>query len=58
MKIKGVIRALNSDAKIFETIRGNIDVSEIIGSKSFDYEKVSQSAAWISAINGNHEEKM
>ena len=51
IKIKGWIKALNSDAKILESIKSKIDLNEIIGSKSYDYGKVSQSAAWLQAIN-------
>jgi G3E family GTPase len=49
-KLKGMIRAINADAKIIETVRSKVDISEIIGSKTYDFEKVSQSAAWIKAI--------
>eukprot|EP01041_Mallomonas_annulata_P010756 gene10756-22475_t len=54
-KLKKVLKCLNNEAKIVETIRCKIDVNELIGSKSFDYEKVSQSATWIKAINSKEE---
>lgn len=57
-KIKQWIRALNINAKILESsIHQKIDINEIIGSKSFNFEVASQSAAWLKAIN-NKEEKM
>ena len=49
--VRGVVRALNGDAKIIESVNSKIDIGEIIGSKSYDFEKVSQSASWIKAIN-------
>ena len=41
--------------KILEAVRSNIDISEIIGSNTYDFERVSQSAAWVKAINGDEE---
>ena len=38
-----------------ESVRSKIDISEIIGSNTYNFEKVSQSAAWIKAINGDHD---
>lgn len=55
MKVKQTIRAFNADAKIIESIHSNINIDEIIGSKSYDFDKVSQSATWLHAINQPHE---
>ena len=41
--------------QILESVRSNIDISEIIGSNTYDFERVSQSAAWVKAINGDEE---
>ena len=55
MKVKQTIRALNSVAKILESSYSKIDINEIIGSNSYDFDKVSQSATWLKAINNiNH----
>jgi G3E family GTPase len=54
-KVKNVIRALNAEAKIIESVRSQIDVSEIVGARSYDFERVSQSATWIKAINDDSE---
>jgi len=56
-KVKQTVRALNADAQIIETIHSNIDIGAIIGSKSFDFDRVSQSATWIKAMN-NHDLKI
>lgn len=55
IKVKQIIRSLNADAKIIESVRCAVDVSEIVGSKSYDFDKVSNSAAWIQAINDDSE---
>eukprot|EP01038_Epipyxis_sp_PR26KG_P010105 gene10105-13581_t len=57
MKVQQVVRALNADAKIICSTHSNIDIHEIIGSKSFEFEKAAQSATWIKAIN-NEEDKI
>jgi G3E family GTPase len=56
-EIKAWIRALNHDARIIETVQSNVNIDDIIGSKSYDYDKVSQSAAWIQAINRPEKER-
>ena len=53
LKIKQTIRALNNDAKILESSYSKINIDEIIGSNTYDFDKVSQSATWLQAIN-NH----
>ena len=54
-RVKQAVKALNSEAKVLETVRSKIDISEVIGSKSYDFEKVSQSATWLQAINDDSE---
>jgi len=54
-RVKHVLRALNADAKIIESVRSKIDVAEVVGARTYDFDKVSQSAAWIKAINDESE---
>lgn len=54
-RVKQAVIALNSDARILCTTRSKIDIGEVIGSKSYDFEKVSQSATWLKAINSPEE---
>ena len=55
VKVRQMIRALNSNAKIIESVRSKIDINEVIGSQSYDFDQVAQSPAWIKAINDNSE---
>lgn len=55
LDVKKMIRALNHDAKIIESTRSVVDIAEIIGSKSYDFDKVSQSPAWLKAISDTSE---
>lgn len=54
-EVKTMIRSLNSEAKIIESINSNININEIIGSNSYNFTKVSQSVAWLKAINSDVE---
>jgi G3E family GTPase len=54
-EVKSMIRSLNSEAKIIESINSKININEIIGSNSYNFTKVSQSVAWLKAINSDEE---
>ena len=45
-----VIKALQPDAKIIETIYGQIDVAEVLDTNNFDMRKIMQSAGWVKAM--------
>lgn len=54
-RIKQIIRALQPKAEIIECDYGEVDLSRIINTHMFDFNKVATSAAWIDAIEGNHD---
>ncbi|KOY82977.1 GTP-binding protein [Lysinibacillus macroides] len=54
-KLENVIRTLQPEAKIIRTINGEIDPSEILNTKRFDFEKVSNSAGWLKELQLGHE---
>ncbi|MGN0729636.1 CobW family GTP-binding protein [Treponema sp.] len=45
-KVRKVIEVLHPGVKIIETSRGNVDVKEIMGTGSFDFDDVYASAGW------------
>ncbi|UOK59958.1 GTP-binding protein [Bacillus sp. CMF21] len=53
-ELYGVLRKLNPDAKILKTAFSNVPLSEILNTKSFDFEEASQSAGWIKELNEEH----
>jgi G3E family GTPase len=53
--VLAVIKALQPKAKIIETTFGNVDVSDILSTGRFDYEKILESAGWIQAMQGEGE---
>ena len=48
----GIIRSLNHDAKIIESTKCNISLDEIVDTKSFNFEKASQSPGWLKVMRG------
>lgn len=53
--VLAVIKALQPQAKIIETTFGQVDVSDILSTGRFDYEKILESAGWIQAMQGEGE---
>ena len=49
-----MIRSLNSDAVIIDTVQSAINIDEIVGANKFDLERISQRATWLTRINSNN----
>ena len=48
----GIIRSLNSDAKIIKTKRSQVDLDEILDTNLFDMDKASQAPGWLKVMRG------
>ncbi|MFB6496044.1 GTP-binding protein [Bacillus haynesii] len=48
------LRKLNPDCRIISSTFAKVPLSAIINTKSFDFEKASQSAGWIKELNEEH----
>ena len=48
-----VIRALHPNVKIIETEHGNVNVSDILNTNSFDFDKVYMSAGWCQRLSAD-----
>ena len=53
-KIKGVIKALNPDAKLIETNYSDVPLNEVVNTGLFDFEKASQAPGWLKELRGEH----
>ena len=49
-KVREIIRALQPKAKLVECDWGGVELEEILDTRLFNYDSVSASAAWISAV--------
>lgn len=48
--VKAVVRRLQPNAKIIETVRSKCDISEMLHTKRFNFEKVFESAGWVASL--------
>jgi G3E family GTPase len=53
-KIEGVLRALNTEAKILRITHGQVPLHEIVGTNQFDMERAQRSPGWIKKLMGEH----
>jgi G3E family GTPase len=53
-RVEAAVRALNPGARILRAVRGEVPLSEVLDTKSFNYDKASQSAGWIRELQGEH----
>lgn len=57
-ELRGIVKALNPQAVIYECDYGEVDLDLILGTGLFDFDKVATSAAWIAAIEGDDDEEL
>lgn len=55
-EVKTVVKTLQPVAKIIETQKGVVDLANILGTDSFDFEKVYSTAGWIKKFEESIEE--
>lgn len=53
-RVRRVIRAIQPMAQIIDCDYGKVDLNEIIGTNSFDFERVATSAAWVRELEGHN----
>jgi len=54
-RVRTLIKAINSQAKIIETDYSKVDLKEVIQTGLFNFDKLLQSPTWLEIINGQHE---
>lgn len=52
--LEGIIKKLNPEARIIKTIRGQVNLNDVLNTNLFDYERAQQSAGWIKELNNEH----
>ncbi|GGB00404.1 GTP-binding protein [Macrococcus hajekii] len=53
-ELKALLKQLNPDAQVYETVNSEINLDYILNTHLFDLEKASQSAGWIKELNEEH----
>ncbi len=54
-RLEKVLRTLQPEAKFIRTTYGEINPQEILNTKRFDFDRVSQSAGWLKELELGHE---
>ncbi|KAA2244767.1 GTP-binding protein [Chitinophaga agrisoli] len=52
--LKALLRKLNADARIIESTNGVVPLKEILHTGLFDFDRTSQNAGWIAALENPH----
>ena len=52
--VRGVVRALNREARVIETTYGQVAPEALLGTGRFDFERASQAAGWAQEMMGEH----
>lgn len=52
--LHAIIRKFNADAKIIHSAHSQVNLSEILNTNLFDFDKASQSAGWIKELENEH----
>jgi len=53
-KVRGVIQALNPDAKCIETNYSEVALTDVLNTGLFDFEKASEAPGWLKELRGEH----
>jgi G3E family GTPase len=53
-KVESTIKALNPNANLIRTTHSKVDLKTVLNTNRFDFEKASQSAAWLQELNNVH----
>lgn len=56
-KVIAVIRQLQPEARMIEANYGKVEISDILNTNSFDFDKASMSAGWVRALQEDEEEE-
>ncbi len=55
-KVRAVVKALQPNAKLIETNYANVELSDVLDTKQFDYEKTFSSAGWVTQFEKDEDE--
>jgi len=53
-RLKAILKTLNTRAKIIPISHGVVDLSEVINTNMFDFDKAEESPGWLKEIRGEH----
>ncbi|MBM4068083.1 MAG: GTP-binding protein [Planctomycetes bacterium] len=54
-QLEGILRSLNSSAKISRAERGKVPLGEILDTKRFDFDRASEAPGWMTVLRGQEQ---
>uniref|UniRef100_A0A7S3Y3Z9 CobW C-terminal domain-containing protein n=1 Tax=Heterosigma akashiwo TaxID=2829 RepID=A0A7S3Y3Z9_HETAK len=52
--VENMIKRLNPDARIIQTINSKVGLQQVVGTGAFDFDKAAQAPGWLQELNGEH----
>ena len=57
-RVKAIVKAIQPTAEIIECDYADVDLDKLIGTRRFNFERASMSAAWVRELEGGEEEEL
>lgn len=53
-RLEGVLKSLNTNAKIIPIIDGQVDMDDVLNTNRFDFDRAQQAPGWLKELRGEH----
>ena len=53
-ELKNILKAINREAEIVESIFGKVPLDKVLNTGKFDFDKASQAPGWLKELRGEH----
>ena len=53
-KLKGILRSLNTTAKIIPIIKGQVEIDDVLNTGLFNFDKAQEAPGWLKEMRGDH----
>lgn len=53
-RLKGILKALNTNAQIIPIANGQVDIDEVLNTGLFNFERAQQAPGWLKEMRGEH----
>ena len=53
-KLKGILRSLNTTAKIIPITKGQVEIDDVLNTGLFDFDKAQEAPGWLKEMRGDH----